>query len=122
MPKSPKDIEEKMLKVLNGWKTLAPTKEYGGMTVAQFEDQVNKSLAPRQTLDTLEDQRLQALANRDAEDEITMGKIQFVVNGVLADPSEGPNSALYESFGYIRKEDRKSGLTRKKKEAEPIQN
>jgi hypothetical protein len=47
MPKSPKDIEEKMLKVLNAWKTLAPDKTFGAMTAAQFEAQVNKSLAPR---------------------------------------------------------------------------
>lgn len=122
MPSNPKANEEKMLQVLNGWKTLAPDKTFGGMTLAQFQTQVNKSLAPRQRLEEIEDEKLQEQANRDREDEITMGKIQFIVNGVLADPSEGPNSALYESFGYIRKEDRKSGLTRKKKEAEPLQN
>jgi hypothetical protein len=40
-------------------------------------------------------------------------KIQLVVNGVLADPDEGPDSPLYEAFGYIRESERKSGLTRK---------
>jgi hypothetical protein len=119
MALNPKSNEEKMLKVLNGWKTLAPTKMFGGLKLEEYETQVNKSLAPRQRLDALEDEKLRELANRDGEDVTTMANIQFIVNGVLADPSEGPNSALYESFGYIRKEDRKSGLTRKKKESIP---
>jgi len=40
-----------------------------------------------------------------------------VVNGVLADPTEGPDSSLYEAMGYTRKSERKSGLTRGKKSA-----
>lgn len=114
MPKSPKENEEKMLKVLNAWKTLAPDKSFGGMTAAQFETQVNNSLVPRQRLIAIEDERMQQQAVREMEDQATMNNIQHVVNGVLADPSEGPNSALYEAMGYIRKDDRKSGLTRKK--------
>ena len=35
-----------------------------------------------------------------------------VVNSVKDDPGFGENSALYASFGYIRKADRKSGLIR----------
>lgn len=119
MPNNPKANEEKMLQVLNGWKTIAPAKKYGGVTVEEYEAQVNKSLAPRQRLDQIEDEKLQELANRENEDEVTMEMVQFIVNGVLADPTEGPNSALYESFGYIRKSERKSGLTRKKKKENP---
>ena len=50
---------------------------------------------------------------RDSADEAFNTKAQQVVNGVLADPTEGPDSALYEGFGYTRKSERKSGLTRK---------
>ena len=35
-----------------------------------------------------------------------------VVNSVKGDPHHGENSALYASFGYVRKSERKSGLTR----------
>lgn len=37
MPTSPKSVEEKMMQVLNAWKTLASAESYGDMTVAQFE-------------------------------------------------------------------------------------
>ena len=40
----------------------------------------------------------------------------WVVAGVLADPTEGPDSATYEGMGYTRDSERKSGLTRKHKE------
>lgn len=114
MPNSPKENEEKMLMVLNAWKTLAPTKTFGGFTLQQFEDQVNKSLAPRTRLDQLEDEKKQQQALRESEDVTTIKDVQFIVNGVLADAEYGDDSALYEAMGYVRKSDRKSGLTRKK--------
>ncbi len=34
---SPKDNEEKMERMTNAWRSLAPDKSFGGMTRAQFE-------------------------------------------------------------------------------------
>jgi hypothetical protein len=115
MAKSPKDNEKKMMEVLNGWKNIAPDKTFGGMTLAEFEAQVNKSLAPRQRLVEIADEEIEQQALRDSEDTITLKNIEFVVAGVIADKDYGSDSALYEAMGYIRKSDRKSGLTRKKK-------
>jgi hypothetical protein len=115
MPRSPKEIELRINKTLNGWQTLAPGKSFGGMTLAQFQAAVQPSLDARNNIDTLEDQLKQEQANRDAADENATAKMQQVVSGVLADPTEGPDSALYESFGYTPKRDRESGLTRKSK-------
>lgn len=116
MPNSPKDNEEKMLMILNAWKTLAPTKTFGGFTLQDYETRVNKSLAPRLRLDQIEDEKRQQQALRESEDVTTMKDAQFIVNGVLADPEYGDDSALYQAMGYVRKSDRKSGLTRKKTE------
>ena len=46
---------------------------------------------------------------------VVEGHFQVVAEfeGVLADPTEGPDSALYAAFGYTRTSERKSGLTRK---------
>jgi hypothetical protein len=44
-----------------------------------------------------------------------MDNADLVTNGVIGDPTEGPDSALYEAFGYVRKSEKKSGLTRKEK-------
>ncbi len=115
MPYNPKGNEEKMLKVLNAWKTLAPDKKFAGKSVAEYEAQVDKSLVPRQELMTIKDEEIQKIATRESEDQITLAEVEMIVAGVIADPTEGSDSALYEAMGYIRKSARKSGLTRKKK-------
>ena len=115
MPNTPKSNEDKMLKVLQAWRTLAPDKSFGGLKVDQFQNFVDASLAPRQRLLQLEDEQKQEIANRENADETTLSKIELIVAGVLADPTEGADSALYEAMGYVRKSERKSGLTRKKK-------
>ncbi len=116
---SPKDYEQKIERMLNAWRTLAPEKSFGGMTLAQFEATAAPSLAARQRIDALEAQLKQEIATRDAADEVFNGKAQLVVAGVLADPTEGPDSALYAAFGYTRRSERKSGLHRTGKRAEP---
>jgi hypothetical protein len=114
MSNNPKSVEEKMLKILNAWKTIAPDKVFADLTLAEFEIQVKKSLAPRATLKELSDLMMLQAASRESEDEITMQQLLCVVAGIIADPTEGINSALYEACGYIRKDSRKSGLTRKR--------
>ena len=115
MPSNPKSNEIKMLKVLNAWKTLAPDKKYAGKTVAEFEATVDASLAPRQRLLAMKDEEMQEIVIRETADQTTLAEVEMIVAGVVADPTEGSDSALYEAMGYIRKSNRKSGLTRKKK-------
>ena len=38
----------------------------------------------------------------------------MVVKGVVGDPAFGEDCDLYEAMGYVRKSERKSGLSRKK--------
>jgi hypothetical protein len=113
---SPKEIEEKIERMINAWRTLAPDKTFGGMTLAQFEAAAAPSLAARRKLEELDAQRAQKSAERDTADDSFNAKAQLVVAGVLADPTEGPDSPLYGAFGYSRKSERKTGLTRKRTE------
>ena len=101
--------------MLNAWRTLAPDKTFGGMTLAQYEALVTRSRTARQHIEDLDDQRAQVVTERDAADDAVTDKSKLVVAGVLADPDFGPDSALYEAFGYTRESEYKSGLTRKGK-------
>lgn len=121
MPKNPKANLEKLQKMLNAWETLAPGKSFGGMTLAQFQATAQPALDARQQIEDLEDQLTQAATERDNADDEFLVKAELVVNGVRADPTEGPNSALYEAMGYTRRDERKSGLTRKRKGTPPTQ-
>ncbi|HXI23289.1 MAG TPA: hypothetical protein VNG71_05385 [Pyrinomonadaceae bacterium] len=114
MPNNPKSNEQKMRTMINAWETLAPTKSFGGMTLEQFKALAEPAFAARQRIADLESQMTAAINERDAADTAFSAKAQLVVNGVLADPSEGPDSSLYEAFGYTRKSERRSGLTRAK--------
>ena len=40
----------------------------------------------------------------------------LVVYGVMGNPAYGPDSDLYEAMGYVRKSERKSGLTHRSKD------
>lgn len=119
MADSPKVIEERYNRILNAWKTLEPDKTLGGMTVAQFEAQISKSNTPRVKIQALEDEAKQEQTNRENEDKITLKACEMIVKSVIADPDLGDDSALYEAMGYVRKSNRKSGLTRKKTKNEP---
>jgi hypothetical protein len=113
MAKSPKDTEEKLERMLNGWRTLAPDKSFGGMTLAQFEAAIAPSLNARQRIKDLENQLEEAKADRDSADVTSNEKANLAFNGVLADPTEGPDSPLITTFGYTRRSERRTGLTRK---------
>ena len=116
MADNPKDNEIKYYRFLNALKTLAPTKTFGGITLAAFEDQIKESETPRQMIVQIDDQRKQEEASRGSADSVTMQMCEMIKNGVLADPAYGEDSALYEALGFVRKSMRKSGLTRKRVE------
>lgn len=112
MADSPKTIEEKIERLSNAWRTLALNKTFGGMTLMQFQEECLPSEEARNLIEELQDRLKKALAAREAADANSAAKIQLVVAGVLGDPTEGPDSVLYEAFGYTRKSARKSGLHR----------
>jgi hypothetical protein len=110
---APKDIESKLVRILNAWETLAPSKSFGGMTLEQYRALVAPSQATRREIEDLADQSTRAIDARDTADEIALGKSVLIINGVRADPTEGEDSSLYAAMGYTRKSERKTGLTRK---------
>lgn len=110
----PKENEAKLSKAISAWETLAPAKSFGGMTLVQFKDQTAPSFTARDSIATLDDQMKQAINQREAADEASLALLQRFINGVLADPTEGPNSTLIEAMGRVRQSERRSGLTRKK--------
>jgi hypothetical protein len=110
----PKETLEKLQRITNGWETLAPEKSFGGMTLTQFRAALKRSLDTREDLRVLESQKQSKQIERDDADTESLHAVQLVVNGVVGDPTEGPESDLYAAFGYTRPSERKTGLTRKK--------
>lgn len=111
---NPNKTEAKLDKVINAWTNIASDKMFGGMTLAQFKTACKPSLDARDELAKLDALYTQWQNRRDNADTLTADFIQKVVNGVKGDPTYGDDCDLYEAMGYIRKSERKSGLTKKK--------
>ena len=112
--RNPQDNEDRYQKIEDAWATLAPTAIFGGMTLEQFRGRIKPSKNTRLDVGRIEDQLKAALVAREDADNRTLSDCDLVVKGVVGDPAFGDDSALYEAMGYIRKSERKSGLTRKK--------
>ena len=119
-PINPKKVIEKLESTLNAFEEIAPNETFGGMSTVEFSAQVQQSRDVRAKIDDLEDQLADLKVKRDTVDAANLEKVQLIVNGVIGNPDFGPDSALYEAMGYIRKSNRKSGLTRKKKKETPL--
>lgn len=119
MPNSPKETEEKLDRIVNAWRAHAPDKIFGGMTLAQFQTEITPSRTVRVQLADNDNQRTSLLNQRDDADDHSLDKAQLMVAGVIGDPNFGQNSTLYEAIGYVRKSERKTGLTRKKGDKTP---
>lgn len=89
---------------------LAPTVQFAGLTLAQFEAKVKPSYDIRTEVSTLETQLKAARQSRRNADIISNDDAFNIVNGVRSAPGFGENSALYKAMGYIPKNDRRSGL------------
>lgn len=117
MANNPAETEKNITDITNAWTSLAPAATFAGMTLAQFTAAVKPSLDARTAITGLEEQMRGAMTTRDRADVTTDGINQKVVKAVVGDVNYGDDSALYEAMGYIRKSQRKTGLSRKSKTA-----
>ena len=112
MAKSPAQTQQRFNDAINGWRSLRPTKKILGMTVDEFEAEFKASSKTREEVADLEAKLLGALSQRDEADASGEKLFARVVNAIKADTDEGEDSELLETFGYVRKSKRKSGLHR----------
>ena len=89
------------------------------MTLDQFTAKIQPSLDARGHIDDLENDMTAALVERDTADVESNKQLLLVVNAVKGDPAEGEDGELYAAMGYVRKSDRATGKTNKKKAAAP---
>ena len=110
---SPKAIADHLTNVSNAWKKYAAGASFGGMTLAQFQAKIKPSFDDRAKIAELEKDISDATNVRDDDDAVSTVAADLVVKGVVGDPNFGEDSTIYEAMGYVRKSERKTGLTRK---------
>lgn len=112
MAQTPKQTLDDINATTSAWSTLAPAASFGGMTLTQYKNKVKASLDARDAVDTLNNQLTAAMDQRDNADAVSADANQKVVKGIVGDANFGDDSDLYDAMGYVRKSDRKSGLSR----------
>jgi hypothetical protein len=92
---------------------MVPDATFAGMTLAEFEEASAAPLNLRDGIMALETQLEGTKAAMSIADLAAAELLDLVVNSVRGTPGFGQDCALYRALGYVRKSDRKSGLTRK---------
>jgi trans-2-enoyl-CoA reductase len=95
------------------WKNHAPKASFAGITLEQYAEKVQPSQDARDAETMASGQVKDAQANRDNADAQSMKVQQQVISAIKGDPNFGEDSPLYQAAGYVRKSDKKSGLSRK---------
>jgi hypothetical protein len=113
MPKVTKDIVDRIETFRASWRELALDATFAGMTLAEFEVAVSVPLNLRGDIVALEKQLEGKKTEKSIADVTANELLDLVVNSVRGTPGFGQDCALYRACGYVRKSERKSGLTRR---------
>ena len=101
------------------WLENAPDAVFAGMTLEQFKEATKAPGELQEEILAL----VQQTARRKVESLKAMASVNevldLVVNSVKGTPKFGADSALYRSLGYVRKSERRTGLTRKSSAKSP---
>jgi hypothetical protein len=115
MPRISTTIVDRIQTFRRSWREMAPDATFAGMTLAEFEAAVSAPLALRDEIVALETQLGGKKTEKLVADMAANELLDLVVNSVRGTPGFGQDCALYRACGYVRKSERKSGLTRKPK-------
>lgn len=110
-----KKTVERIEQFLDAWEKNAATKSFAGMTLEEFTEATKLPLDTSKEIQVLRQEakrkHVHAL-NSLVEINPLMERVVFAVQGSA---EYGSDSAFYQELGYVRKSDRKKGLTRKPK-------
>jgi hypothetical protein len=99
--------------VMNAWENLRPEKSFAGLALDEYKRTVQPSLDSRARIAELEAMLVAERAGRDEADRVSMVVTRRVVDGVMGDPAEGADGALYEAMGFVRASENRRGLVRR---------
>jgi len=109
-----KQTKSKANAIAVAWTNLAKDDSFGGYTLVQFQQLQADAQSKSANLAALDAGYTDALMQRDAAHNALNEAMLNVVDGVKGDTAKyGANSSLYKAMGYVPRDERASGLTRK---------
>lgn len=110
-----KRVREQCNVMDDAWREGAKTVVFNGIAQGDFQSEIEAAFAADQEIEDIE---AQLKLKREARDDMWKAldqKRSKIGQGVAGDPNYGDDSPLYGAMGFVRKSEKKSGLTRKKK-------
>ena len=99
-----------------GWEAEAADMNLGNQTLEQVKALGAQAQGTIDALAKLRNEEHALMAQRDGDVLAYWEALQRAKHGCLGHTKFGRNSSLYKRWGYVREDDRKSGLTRKPKD------
>jgi hypothetical protein len=116
MPKvKVKEIRERANRINQAWEEGAPAVVFNGIKQADYNTKIQNAAATDLEIADLYRQIEMKEAVRDTQYADIDNYNVKIANGVRGDKDYGDDSPLYGAMGFVRKSERKSGLSRKKK-------
>ncbi len=110
-----KRVKEQCGVMYDAWTEGAKSVDFNGIVRTAFSTDLNSAAAADDEIDTME---AQLKLKREIRDDMYAAldtKRTKVGQGVAGSAAYGDDSPLYGAMGFVRKSERKSGLTKKKK-------
>lgn len=113
-----KKVREACNKMNDAWFEGAPSVNFNGIKQSDFQSDIEAAAAADAEIADLRSELNMKIDSRDDMYKALDQKRSKVGQGVAGDPAYGDDSPLYGAMGFVRKSERASGLTRKKKPTE----
>ena len=104
---------KKLEQVITAWETVAREERFAEMTLEEFKAKAQPLLDVQARLAHLENQVTETMLRLKTASREGGTLATYIVNSVKGHPNHGEDSPLYGAMGYVRRSDRRSGLTRK---------
>ena len=103
----------------DAWFEGAPGDKFMGIAQGTFQADIEAAAADDAAIADLEAELKMKRDVRDDKYKALDQQRSKIGQGVAGDPAYGNDSPLYGAMGFVRKSEKKSGLTRKKKNGTP---
>ena len=110
-----KRVKEQCNVMNDAWVEGAPGAKFMGIAQTAFQTDIEAAAADDAAIADLETELKMKRDVRDGKYKALNQQRSNIGLGVAGDPAYGNDSPLYGAMGFVRKSEKKSGLTRKKK-------
>jgi hypothetical protein len=110
---SPKALLRQARHFLQTWESMRREKEFAGLSLEQFREQIRPALEARYGIAQLACSRHSLLLRRNLADRLLLQTMKRITAAVVGDVEEGDDGEFYGALGFVRRSERKASIRRR---------